>query len=234
MSSVSLEKALKGELISYDLARLIPDFGLVTIIGAIGAGKSALAYAILEYKHAIRPDIPVYVFGFPKDSEQSLPDWIDILDNEEFPEGSIVLIDEAYISFHSRESMKKSNKFIDLFAGLARQKDILAIFITQTFRKLDISIVTSSSLILIKPIVQSQVKTDRGAMKVFLTSAYKCFSEAKKKGVNVNRSVYVISNSIKDDFEGFIEYANGLPSFWSSDLSKAWKGVSLKEALLEK
>jgi len=127
------------------LSELIPPEGLILVTGDIGSGKSCLAYAILEDMYH-RYKKPAYTFNFPK--PDLLPKWITNITDPELPEDSIVVLDEAYISYHSRVSMKEESRFIDKFTGLVRQKGILAIFVTQMTRKLDRGIVGSSQKII--------------------------------------------------------------------------------------
>lgn len=102
------------------LLRLIPRTGIALILGSEGSGKSDLGYGILEsLKDSGRP---IGVYGLPLEKSAYLPDWIKIYTSLEFPEGSIVLTDEAYIPLHSRGSMKNPNKFMDVFSGLVRRK----------------------------------------------------------------------------------------------------------------
>jgi len=218
-------RILKGELLSWELIKLIPKWGLVLIAGTTGSGKSTLAYAILEYLHYDQPNREIYVYGFPEEKVNILPEWIKPLDTLEFPEGSIVLVDEAYIQFHSRSSMSQKSKFMDMFAGLVRQKDILGIFISQTLRKIDVGILSAAQLILVKKISSFQVKMDRSEMRSFLSEVLQAFKDAEAKGYDPQHCVYAISN--EKDFEGLIVNSNSEPSFWSTSLSKAWSGVKL-------
>ena len=127
--------------VSEKLMSLVPDPGLVLIAGGIRSGKSCLGYGILEAIHAREPERALYSFYFPGEKEGLLPEWIVPIEDENFPEGSAVIADEAYIPFYSKEHTSASNKFMDKFSGLAGQKNILAIFVPQTTRKLSLSTV---------------------------------------------------------------------------------------------
>lgn len=224
-----LKRIIQGKLLNPTLIKLIPKTGLCLIAGGIGSGKSCLAYGILEYMHIRYPRRQIAVFGFPEDKVKTLPGWIIPLYDDEFPDGSVVLIDEAYIQFHSRESMSERSKFIDLFSGLVRQKDIFGIFISQTFRKLDIGILSSAQLILIKKPPLLQAKMDRSETRKILTEALEYFKQATKKGYDPHKCVYAISN--EKDFIGFILNSNFPPTFWSEKLSKPYRGVKLSEMI---
>lgn len=226
----SIKNVLEGKVISLKLSKYIPKkSGLCIIGGGIGSGKSCLAYGILEYLSVISPNRRIFVYGFPQAKRKNLPIWIRTITNMEFPEDSIVLIDEAYIQFHSRNSGTSINKFIDLFTGLVRQKNIFCIFISQSFRKLDIGILTSAQLVLIKKPPILQVKMDRSELRSILQDSLKEFQLARTGGLDIQGCTYVISND--EDYIGMLYGSNSPPSFWTEDLSKAWKGINLKSVL---
>ncbi|HDH45632.1 MAG TPA: hypothetical protein ENG66_09730 [Thermococcus sp.] len=224
-----IRRLFEGKLLSFDLIRLIPKEGLCLIAGGVGSGKSCLAYGILEYRHLLEPRRRICVYGFPEGKRHMLPDWIEPIDNPEFPEKSIVLVDEAYIQFHSRQSMSEKSRFIDLFTGLIRQKGIFGIFISQTFRKLDIGILSSAQLVLIKKPPLLQVKMDRSELRPLLSEALSAFEKAAREGYDPKKCVYAISNDL--DFMGLIVNSNYPPSFWSENLSRPWLGVKLSEMI---
>lgn len=201
------------------LYNLIPPEGLILITGDTGSGKSCLAYAIMEDMNR-KYKKPCYVFNFPK--PEILPPWITNTTDPELPEDSIVVLDEAYITYHSRSSMKEQSRFIDQFTGLVRQKGILAIFVTQMTRKLDRGIVGSSQGLLIKKLSRMNVRLDRSELKPIFEDAYKAFSELKD--IDPRKCTYALIG----DFEGMIKNSNWPPSFWSEDFSRAWKGISFK------
>jgi len=206
------------------LSELIPPEGLILVTGDIGSGKSCLAYAILEdMYHKYKK--PAYTFNFPK--PDLLPKWITNITDPELPEDSIVVLDEAYISYHSRVSMKEESRFIDKFTGLVRQKGILAIFVTQMTRKLDRGIVGSSQGFFIKRLTRMNVRLDRSELKPIFESAYRAFDKIVKEGkVDPRKCTYVLAG----DFEGMIKYSNMTPSFWTENFSRAWKGIKLSES----
>ena len=235
--------------VSKKLLRLIPPMGIALILGSEGSGKSNLGYGILESLKDSGRELVVY--GLPLEKSVYLPDWIKVCTTLDFPEGSIVLADEAYISWHSRGSMSAANKFMDLFSSLVRQKDILAIYISQFSRKLDIGLVSAPRVLLIKQPSLLQTRLDRSELRPILTDAATAFKnleiassvkrpprqviEIKKRmselgaDTAVNPRCLVATYVISDRFEGLIDISNTSPSFWSEELSKAWKGVSLIE-----
>jgi len=233
--------------VSDELLRQIPRVGMALILGSEGSGKSNLAYGILESLKDFGRKL--YVHGLPLEKQIYLPDWLNASSGMDFPENSIVLADEAHIMFYSRDSMSNANKYMDTFSGLVRQKDILAIYITQFARKLELGLVSAPRVLLIKQPSLLQMRLDRSALRPLLASATEAFkfiedTPAPPRAASQLRQIekrmselgsdtevsprcliatYVISNR----FEGMIDPSNYSPSFWSEELSKAWKGVSL-------
>lgn len=241
---------LNGKLVNERLLRLVPSVGIALILGSEGSGKSVLGYSILEsLKDSGRK---LVVYGLPLEKSIYLPDWIHVCSTLDFPEESIVLADEAYIKFHSRGSMTNPNKYMDLFSGLVRQKDILAIYISQFSRKLDIGLVSAPRVLLIKQPSLLQMRMDRSELRPIISDAWNAFKRLEigtqlphgaKKQVEqikhhfselgadtvVNPRCLIATYVVSDRFEGLIDMSNRSPSFWSEGLSKAWKGVSLIE-----
>jgi hypothetical protein len=232
--------------VSIELLRNIPSVGIALLIGSEGAGKSVLAYGILEALKDSGRDIVNY--GFPLEKSIYLPDWIKVISTFDFPEESIVIVDEAYLQFHSRDSSSGKSKFMDVFSGLVRQKDILAVYITQTTRRLDIGLVSAPRVLLIKQPSLLQMRLDRSELRPIIADASKAFHELEfrsekkepKQVMDIRKKMselgadtmvdprclvatYVVGNR----FEGLIDLSNTAPSFWSEELSKAWKGISL-------
>jgi hypothetical protein len=233
-----------GKPVSEKLLRLIPPMGIVLVLGSEGSGKSVLGYSILESLKDSGRQIAVY--GFPSQKAIYLPDWIRICSGLDFPEGAIVLADEAYLQWHSRGSMSNPNKFMDAFSGLVRQKNILAIYISQFSRKLDIGLVSSPRVLLIKQPSLLQRRLDRSELRPILADAAKAFKEIEmhpmpngmelpkvREGLGadtvVSRRCLFATYAISNNFEGMIDMSNTAPTFWSEELSKAWKGVSLSD-----
>lgn len=237
---------MKGP-VSEEILRLVPRSGIALLLGGEGSGKSDLAYGILEcLKDGGRP---LYVHGLPLQKQHLLPDYIKVSSGLDFPEEAIVLADEAHISYYSRNSMSDANKYIDTFAGLVRQKDILAIYITQFARKLELGLVSSPRVLLIKQPSLLQMRLDRSALRPILAAATAEFKKIEgappprgaadqlrkierqmsELGADTEVSprcliaTYVVSNK----YEGMIDPSNYSPSFWCEALSKAWKGVAL-------
>ena len=213
--------------LSHKLLDVLPDSGIVLVLGKVRSGKSALAYSLLEHQAAKRR---AFVYGLPIEKAPLLPNSIGLLTSLDFPEGAAVLCDEAYRTFYARQSMSAANKFIDQLSGLVGQRDLLVVYITQSARKLELGLVEASQVLLIKRPSLLQMRLDRSELRGIIKEADAAFRTLKvRPGVQrkayEKRCTYVLS----DDFEGMVEESNGVPSFWTEELSKAFAGVSLTD-----
>ncbi len=208
-------------MISLELKKYIPRTGIVLIIGRRGGGKSVLAHAILEELHA---DRECYIYNFPKPG--ILPSYIQVTDDIEFKEGSIVLVDEGYMNFSARKGMSQNNKFIDNLNGLARQKDLLIIYITQESARIDINIVRGIEVLLVKALSINQVRFERKELRTFLGDVRTKFNELPKE--DMLSSVYLSCDTMDNGmFDGLLKNVISPPWYWNDGISKAWAGVSL-------
>ncbi len=208
-------------MLSPKLVEVIPKEGLVLTAGGIRSGKSCLVYGILEHCHEEDPERKIYAYNFPQEKAEHLPEWIEPIYTEDFPEGSVVIADEAYLSFYAKDHGSDINRYMDIFAGLAAQKGILILFITQTTRKLSLAQVSGVQVVLLKRPDVMMTKLDRSELRKLLTSGMEAFRSLE--GDQRQAAVYVVSF----DFEGIIVEANTPPAFWTEELSRAWQGVSL-------
>ena len=188
---------------------------VVLILGKRGSGKSALGYRLLEL---FRYGLTTYVLGVPKQAQGLLPDWIGIAQNlEDIPAKSIVLVDEAYLRYHSRESLAAKSKEMSRILNLSRQTDQTIIFVSQEARQLDKNIASSASVLAFKDLGMLQLEFDRPELNKIATQAKQTFESVKG---DKRKWSYVYSPDA--DFMGLLE--NSLPTFWSSRLSHAFAG----------
>ena len=65
-----------------------------------------------------------YIFGLPKQGQKLLPDWIVTTKSlEDIPQKSIVLVDEAYLRYHFRESLANRSREMSRILNLPRQRE---------------------------------------------------------------------------------------------------------------
>ena len=186
---------------------------VVLILGKRGSGKSGLGYRLLEvFRYKLTP----YVLGIPAEAQKPLPDWIGVAQNlDDIPQNSIVLIDEAYLNFHSRESLKIQSKEMSRMVNLSRQRNQTFIFVTQEARQIDKNIASQANVIIFKEPAMLQLKFDRPELNDIAVRAKSAFSNLSS---DKKRWAYVYSPDA--DFMDLLE--NALPTFWSAKLSHAF------------
>lgn len=195
----------------------IPNFGFGIIAGDIGTGKSVTGYYIAELISAVR-NKSIYIVGAPEPLKRLLPPKFNFCDDiHKLPKNCIILSDESYLLFYSREFYKDPNKFIDKLSGIVRHRKILAIFISQQLRKLDISIVASARFLIFKKPSLLQSKFERKELRALIENIIQKFKNVK----NHLKSCYIITS----DFEGMLEDVIELPSWWNEEISTSFENV---------
>ena len=183
---------------------------VVLILGGRGSGKSALGYRQLElHRYSLTP----YVVGLSKQGQKLLPDWIGVVEClEDLPSKSIALVDEAYLWYHSRESLSSASRDMSRILNLSRQKEQTIIFVSQEARQIDRNIVSSANVLIFKELGMLQLEFDRKELSRLVTKAKQALEtiEADRRGWS-----YVYSPDA--GFEGLLE--NSLPTFWNKNLS---------------
>jgi len=182
---------------------------IMLIIGRRGAGKTALGMKLVETAAILNKKI--YVIGF---GNSSVPNWVKKADDlSEIPNNSLVLIDEAGISFSSRSSMKQSNKDLAELLSIAKHKNLSLIFITQNSAMLDLNVLRLCDILLFKEPSLLQTRFERKGLQDIFDKVGNSFSSIQDK----KEHFYVIS----DDFEGLVK--SGLPEFWNDSISKSFR-----------
>lgn len=188
---------------------------IVLILGRRGSGKSALGYRLLEI---FRYGLTTYVLAVPAEAQRILPDWVGIAQRlEDIPLKSIVLVDEAYLRYHSRESLKGASREMSRVVNLSRQRDQTLIFVTPEARQLDKNIASSANVVVFKDLGMLQIEFDRPEIAKIAAQAREAFL-----GITGDRRRWSYVYSPDANFMGLLE--NSLPSFWSTRLSRAFAG----------
>jgi len=203
-------KKLDGDYNKFENKFLTSASVIGIILGARGTGKSAIGMKLLENVKS-KTNRNVCAMGFAK---ETLPSWIKIIKGvDDITNNSIVLIDEAGIEFSSRESMSSANKLLSSLLFIARHKDLSILFISQNSSNLEINAIRQADFLILKPSSLLQKDFERGKIKDIYSEVHEHFNEFK----DVTGLTYIYSN----DFRGFV--SNELPSFWTKDVSKAYK-----------
>lgn len=200
-----LEKNVSGNL--DDLKNRMKNDSLIMIItGKRGSGKTALGFKILDVLSGNRK--PYYL------GQGKIPGFIKkVLDIKNVKNNSVVLVDEAAISYSSRSSMKKENKVMGELMTIARHKNLSLIIITQNSAMIDLNMIRLADTLIFKEPSLLQSRFERKGILDLFKKVEKYF-----KGIKENRKSYFYV--IDDEFEGLLK--TGLPGFWSEEISKSF------------
>jgi|GEM_PF-3760219 len=193
------------------------------VIGHKGGGKSAFGYALMEYYHK-KYGLKAYLVNvsgrpIPPNKIIALPKWISVVNNPtDATNNSVILIDEAYMRFHARRTARAEAPIMDALLELSRQKSQTYIYVTQNTSKIDKNIIASIDAIFVKPTNEFRISFERPELRVITTKAFKLFKKIPES--DRKRHVYVFS--VNPEYEGM--KTNGLPSFWSDELSTFYEG----------
>lgn len=127
----------------------------------------------------------------------------------------MVLLDEAYLRYHSRDSLSTQNKEMSKLVNLSRQRNLTIIFITPETSQLDKNIISQANVIIFKEPAMLQIKFDRKELNKIAEQAKMAFNNLSG---DKRKWSYVYSEDT--DFMGLVE--NSLPTFWSTELSHAF------------
>jgi hypothetical protein len=190
--------------------RLIPHPSIVVILGRRGSGKSVLGHRLFEH---LRWTASPYIIGLPENAKKLLPDWVGIAANlEDVPPKAVVLVDEAYLTYHARSSMAAEAKTLSKMINLSRQREQTLIFVSQEARQVDRNIVSSANVVIFKDLETLQLKFDRRELKEIATSAKQAFAT-----ITGDKRKWAYVYSPDTGFMGLME--NSLPTYWTEKLS---------------
>ncbi|MEK6925892.1 MAG: zonular occludens toxin domain-containing protein [Nanoarchaeota archaeon] len=179
---------------------------IILITGKRGSGKTALGFKFLDVLAGKRS---AYYLG-----EGELPRFIKkVSDVKDVKNDSILLVDEAAISYSSRNSMKKANKVLSDIMVIARHKNLSLIIITQNSAMIDLNVVRLTDTIIFKEPSLLQARFERKSIKDLFEKADKEFKKVKDD----KKSYFYV---LDDEFEGMLSCS--LPDFWSDKLSKSF------------
>lgn len=191
------------------------------ILGARGSGKSCLSYYLAEYAHK-KYSLPVVVLGLPVEKQSLLPESYTIVGSPgDIPPSCIVVIDEGALLFNARRSMNKQNLKMDEVLSLSRQRNQTIIMATHNLRKLDVALVSDLDAICFKQPSFLHSRFERTEIREFTKEADAELKKVDEK--DRQAATYVISQN----FVGIV--TNGMPSFWSDELSCGYANLATFE-----
>jgi hypothetical protein len=187
---------------------------VIAILGRRGSGKSALGGKIAEYAMAVHR-MPIYWIGLPQEARKLLPTWISLADSPvRCPVGSFILIDEAGLQYLSLAFNTDHNKFLRALLMICRQRHCSLVFIVQSSRDADLSILRQADTIIFKQPGLNQAESERDFVKAMAKKATIAFAGIPPDQRHESALVF------DDDFQGIIR--STLPSFWSEELSHVY------------
>jgi len=94
---------------------------------------------------------PCYIYRIPERKRKYLPGWVGVIQNFiDLPNDSVLLIDEAALFFHSRDSSLTKSTELSHLVNLSRQRKITLIIVTQQARQIDLNLVSMVDVIFFK------------------------------------------------------------------------------------
>jgi hypothetical protein len=184
---------------------------IVLVLGKRGSGKSALGYRLLElFRHRLTP----FVLGLPRQGRKLLPEWIGMAQSlEDVPQKSIVLVDESYLRYSSRDSLTSNSRDMSRLLNLSRQRGQTIIFVSQEARQIDKNIASSANVLTFRDLGILQIGFDRPELRKIAGDAKGAFA-----AIPGDRRSFSYVYSPDTNFMGLLN--NSLPSFWSNKLSE--------------
>lgn len=196
---------------------ILPEYGLIGILGKRGMGKTALGYYLCDLVHSQRGHNAV-VYGPDVEVLQHLPDYFLIMSElaqvSNYPNHTI-FIDEGSIPLHIRRAMSAEHILFDQAMSLCRHRNQLLIIAAHHTAKLDVLVIRDMDIIAFKQPSKIHTQMDRHVIQSLSLKSWEFF-----KGIPAE-SRKSASYVFWDDFDKEGSVDNDLPSFWSEEISKA-------------
>lgn len=200
--------------------------GVAIIMGDIRAGKTGLAHEISNQFHS-RMDLPAVLHlptispGARRKIQHLVPEWMIVASKRsQWPEGSVVIYDEAAQTAHSRRSQSSDALDLDDLLAIAGQRQQLILFISHYSRKLDLNVCTAVHRLIWKRPTYAHRIWERDEMADFTMKAYDYFQGIR--GLTAQRKACLVLNM--DNF-GFMQCSNKLPAWWNDDVSRVFRDI---------
>ncbi|MCD6407942.1 hypothetical protein J7L87_02705 [bacterium] len=183
---------------------------VILICGWRGEGKSAFGWKLLEIFNM--SSAPCYIYRIPERKRKYLPGWVGVIQNFiDLPNDSVLLIDEAALFFHSRDSSLTKSTELSHLVNLSRQRKITLIIVTQQARQIDLNLVSMVDVIFFKD--TGELFFERENLKKIVDKARQYFKKVPKE----KRKRFVYAFDVKEGKGEFFEV--DLPYFWNEKMS---------------
>ena len=190
------------------------------IIGQKGKGKSALAYYLLESIAAKHELLPLIV-NFPREKQALLPDNYAVKDLEEalVTENAMILVDEGTTQLPAGARIEE---LVKACSSLSRQRNQIVLLIFHASRDVGSRILRGVDTVMIKMPSRRQIEqgSKGSALKELLLEARIGIKQKEGDGRD-----WTYVDSEEPDYRGLLE--NPLPTFWTDDLSRVWRGIPM-------
>ena len=191
---------------------------VMALFGPMGSGKSTTAHFCLEL---LRDKGTPYLVLYPGMPRPPVPPWIRMVDDlEEVPPDAIILLDEASLVYHSRESATAAAKLMSKWIGLVRQRHQALIILGRLGSEIDKNLVSYSDAVGIKKPLEGQGAFERPALRGVLQEA-----EAAFRKVEGDARAFTWVWDRRSGEKKMVQ--NTMPTYWSEDLSEAFAKAPL-------
>ena len=206
---------------------ILPESGVVGILGKRRQGKTALAYHLAEERHQ-QNESPAVVLGPPLALKSKFPSWFTIVSELgeflRYPNHTAI-IDEGSLQLHARQSLSRQHTEFDQILSLCGQLGQLFIFCTHHSRKLDPLVVEEYEVLAFKVPGQMHTRMERREIRQWSERARAALLEISEE--ERKQWAYVLY----DDLDQEALLPNPLPSFWCDEISKAVSIAVTQEGL---
>lgn len=200
------------EKLNMMLEYMINNNYVCSLIGGKGSGKTGLCSMLVdELKHYM----PVAWFDF----NQNLPSFIKTtLSWDDIEDGSLVVVDEAGLTFLSREAMGSEHKDLSKLLMISRHRDMKIIFNSQHMLMTDINIFRLSDCFLFKRLQMTEVadlqKQEQSRRNTFLQ--YVSMMQPRS-----------FEETLWTNGDRWLQMETGLPDWWSEEISKGYSKMNV-------
>ena len=202
------------------LLQSLPFPGVIIILGSRGQGKSGLAHEIMHKFHLAKSLNGALLMPslMSAKNKRLLPKWVKVVSSlQALPRKSVCIIDEASQIAHARRTQSAQAVSFDNLISISRHRQQLIVVVVHHSRKLDLNIIHDSDRIIWKQPTEAHALFERDEMQLFTRKALEFFSGLKTEKQRLSHCYCMDFHHLR-----FSYFKNGLPPWWSEDLSAGW------------